>query len=666
MFTSRLRRAVAPWALPVILLLVGCSSGNGARAAAPTPDAGRSTDAGTGITPDAGVEAESGSKGGADALPVFAFEAPDSLTQTTYFDDFTKGVLPHIAGPGFTIAWSAVEHCSQTAPCEAEATYDWAAVDTNIKNYVRNPSTPFDTGCGGHACRIILIVQSTSDSGNINDATPAYLFSQEYASSVGADAPQDVVICNNTQGGSIHLGGKTVPAPITSTRNWSEPEFAAWNVASGALLTSPTDLAITGTFPTSNFSGFPVVYEMPFRLAYQHFIRDLLKHYSSAGSGDGPMIAPYIAYIRFGMSEGGENLQQCGTAGSVPVPSWTKSMAYPAGYLARPSHDENPGDFVYVSLGAGKSASSPPAWCQTATCITGADGSIVGWRNTGAAPEEGATGNAMWPGIRGQAIEPHGFTYNGYLGEWENGDGAGYMTEMVNFITAQASSIPSDVASHNGMPFNGNWAMADSEAILAAGAGIGFGMEGLSLRDLLSYEEKAVPSTSSDWLVNFDAFANRSIVRHLQTAWPGGGVAGTQSEEFPISEIIVDVSGTATVHCGSGCQTFCGTTKDGGLAYVSGSANTALDGPWKNITCDADDNPTFPAGGAVKAGTYASGGLYSIDYLPGMIPFARAHHATSLELHECSFDYAFGTTTSPRCTGGKGPDVSYGAAIEGH
>jgi hypothetical protein len=617
---------------------------------------------GGGFTDTGGSETNAESQ----PLPVFAMEAPDSTSPggTTFFNNFAQFVLPHIAGPGFTVPWSAVDDCSSTEPCSSEGAYDWSAIDQNIMNYVRNTVTPFDVGCGGHACKSILIVQSTTDSGNVNSATPQYVFGQEWAASVGAENPQDVMICNNVQGGTIQAGGARFAPPITSGANWSKPEYATWNVQSGTLLSTPTDLSITGTFPTANFSGFPVAYEKPFLAAYEHFIHDLLIHYSSAGTGDGPTIAPFVAYIRFGVSEGGENVQECGAAGDLQYSPWSPLTQYPAGYLVRPPSSVNPGNFVFVSGGSGKTSESGPHWCQTAYCNTTEDGSVPAWRNTGAAPNEGAAASAMWPGILGQSKEPHGFTYNGYLSAWENGDGTGYVSELTGFIAAQGSKIPTDISSHNGVPFNQNWTLADGEAVLAAGAGIGFGMEALSLGDVILDGENAVPSSSSNWIENFAVFATAPIVRHLQTEWPGGGVPGTQSEAFAITDIAVDSAGTATVHCATGCQTFCGSETDGGIVYVNGNSNGALNAPWHGVTCQGDE-PTFSAGSSVKAGTYAAGAIYSTDYLPVTMPFARAHHATSIELHECSFDYAFGTETSSRCTGSKGPDSSYQAALAG-
>jgi hypothetical protein len=44
---------------------------------------------------------------------------------------------------------------------------------------------------------------------------------------------------------------------------------------------------------------------------------------------------------------------------------------------------------------------------------------------------------------------------------------------------------------------------------------------------------------------------------------------------------------------------------------------------------------------------------------------AQQRHATSVELQECTLDYAYGTQTSSLCGGSKGPDSAYQAAIQG-
>jgi hypothetical protein len=77
-------------------------------------------------------------------------------------------------------------------------------------------------------------------------------------------------------------------------------------------------------------AGFPAVYESAFQSNYEKFVSAVLQHYSpqcstgtytvppcsSTTGGDGPSIAPYVGYIRFGLSAGGEVYPWCSKNGS--------------------------------------------------------------------------------------------------------------------------------------------------------------------------------------------------------------------------------------------------------------------------------------------------------------------------------------------------------------
>jgi hypothetical protein len=586
---------------------------------------------------------------GGPSVPIYAVEAP-AANDGVHFKNFTANVLSHIAGPGVYLDWAMIDDCNPTAPCPSESQFNWSDVDADLMAYINNPNTDFKSGCNGKPCKIVLVMQSTSDSGNINNQTPPYVFSPAYAASLGA-APQDVSICNTVQGGTVN----GIAPPITSPSGSFSNDYAVWNANGGAILAG-TDLAMTGTFPTTNFSGFPVVYEKPFLSAWENFIHNFLIHFSTNGSGSGPTIAPYIAYIRFGFALGAENYPECALDGPIPYPDWKPSISFPAGYVAQPTAG-NPGNYTFVSNGSGASGASAPSWCQSPYCNTSADGSISGWRNTGNVPGASSTADAIWPGPEGMNVEPTGFTTNGYLSTWGDADGTGYVASLAQFIASQKSSIPIVASTHNGVPFNSNWNFADSEAITAVGDGIGIGMEALSIADPLTFAAGHAPTTHDDWVENFNVFAAAPIVRFLQAAWPGGGIAGVQAEQFPISSISV-AGGTATLTCSEDCTAICG-----GLIYISGSANAALSTTWPvNLASCGSGTITFPTN--VPAGTYAGGSVFADDYLPIIIPFARQHNATAIELHECTLDYAYGTqTTAIPCEGSPGPDTSYQGAI---
>ncbi len=613
------------------ILALACISACSGPTKSAAPDTGTSP-------PDANVADASGSTT-APAL-VIAFEAP-SPTDTTHFDNFVAEVLPNISGIGANVRWSTLDACG-AAPCATEPDFHWAALDALLMQYVTNTTTPFGSGCAGdRACKIVLIVQPTGDSGDNNLNTPSYVYSPAYATSLGAP-PQDVAVCKNMQGGSA---GWPVDSPITGTFGGSD--FATWN-ATGGQIVAGTGLALTGPFPTTNFSGFPVEYEVPFTTAYEHFLAALLVHYSAAGSGDVPTLAPYLGYLRVGF-HGGEDDPACASAGFVPSTDWTERAAVRAGDLIQPTSG-NAGGYYFAANSNGPAGGTAPTWCQTADCNTAADGSVASWRNTGLANSNaGAVNNAMWPGPTGAA---KGFTDAAYLG---------FVHSIYAFLAAQHSAIPLDISSHDGPPFNGNWAYADASAISAVANGIGFGNEGVSLADIALYNMGKV--TRHDWVENFDVFHTASVIRHLQTYWPGGD--GVQAETFALDHIAVS-AGMATATCSGDCSVYC---TGSATVQVTDNANTALNGVWlvTATSCTADTVQFMATG--VADGTYGDGQVWAPDYLPAVLLFSLAHGATTFEMHECALDYAYGAqtvgTAAHACAGLPGPDATYKALIAG-
>jgi hypothetical protein len=532
------------------------------------------------------------------------------------------------------------------APCATEPDFHWDAIDAQLMQYVSNTTTSFDTGCAhGQQCKIVLIVQPVADSGNDNTFTPKYVFSSAYASSLAAP-PQDVAVCSNMQGGSAGWSGAP---PVTGT--FGAGDYATWNV-NGGTVASGSDVSFgSAAFPTTNFSGYPVQYEVPIATAYQHFIAALLQHYSSSGTGNGPALAKYIAYIRIGF-HGGEDDPSCASDGQVPSTPWTAGTTIHAGDLIQPVAG-NANGYYFVANSDGTTGSAAPAWCQTYECTTAGDGGVSSWRNTGL--QKASTGSAaaaMWPAPDGTA---HGFTDANYLS---------FTHGIYAFAAAQHSTIPLDIASHDGPPFNGNWAFADAAAVAAASDGIGFGNEGMAIDDIALFESGAIPSSLHDWVENFTLFAHAPIVRHLQMAWPGGGLAnGAQAEAFEIEQIVV-ANGVGTATCSSDCSALCGP---GGLIPLTGTANGTLDGTWKTSgsSCATDHLALTMPG--IADGTYNGGSAWASDYLPATLAFGVAHGATTFELHECTLDYAFGVETvgtqAHSCQGDPGPGSSYQAAI---
>lgn len=119
--------------------------------------------------------------------------------------------------------------------------YDFSEFDQRLKRY-------YEAGK-----KVNIIVRPVSNGG-VNHITPDYVFSEKWAQSQGAP-PLDVVTCQ-----AYHGDG-------------------------------------------SRESGFPAVYEAPFKNAYKKFIAAVLEHYANNS---------HIGYIRFGLAVGGEAFAWCG------------------------------------------------------------------------------------------------------------------------------------------------------------------------------------------------------------------------------------------------------------------------------------------------------------------------------------------------------------------
>jgi hypothetical protein len=231
---------------------------------------------------------------------------------------FTTYVVPHINGVTLNVDWDSVD--AGTSACSEATTCSWTTIDSTIETY-----TALQNHSGAYLT-VGLLVSPASDK-SPNSATPGYVFTPSYATGLSS-ADQDIAACPSYAGD----GG----TPIASGDNgvWNEGG-GCWS--SGGTCTGNTDI-----------SGIPVTYEIPFKTAYEHFIDEVVKHYSVHGSGDGPTIAPSIAYIRFGTVNGGESFPFCNA-------DWPD----PTGLAGDPNTDFSYANFV--------GSSGPPLTGYTAT-----------------------------------------------------------------------------------------------------------------------------------------------------------------------------------------------------------------------------------------------------------------------------------------------------------
>jgi len=604
---------------------------------------------------------------------VIAFEAPNCTNSmgitgcsanSTYFDNFMTYLNSNVSGIALAIPWSQVDDClasgvtGPSSPCSTQAAntdscstelssvtdYKWCRVDNGLIQYINN----YMVGPSFAGKKIALIIEPVSDS-SPNMATPQYVFSTAWA---GSATPQEVIVCKSYPGDITNMTN-SCPARL-STTSFATDDFAIWNV-NGTSVTPPNCVRLSGSdltcppttgpnscpAPITDFTGFPIVYETPFVNAYQDFLKAVATHYNvNTGTRNGPAIAPYIAYVRVGLAEGGENQPNCTmVSGSAPQPT-TAIASPPAGYIVNVNHVD------YVATGGGNRGSRMPT-CSPSGCTTAPDGQIPGWYNAGPW-YQGTGGTPMWPGTAGQFAptpEPGGYTDNGYLSTWADnpGGGPGYVATMVSFLQTLGASFPFAIGAHNGPPANTSVAYADSDAIMASANGVGFGMESVSIIDGAGIVP--FPTSANDWAHSFKAYP--APVHYLQTFFPGfpthaAGYVITSASTSPSGTGITVSGGSATIACVGDCSIFTSTSSY--PIYVSGASSPLLDGITPTTPCVG----TCPAGylsfttTAPNSTSYPGGDVWAPDYWPIVMPFAVRHDATVIEVYECDLDYAFG------------------------
>gem|GEM_PF-6033604 len=188
-------------------------------------------------------------------------EACSTMSQPNWNQFQTIAGNSVIAGVNLAVPWSSVE--------TSQGVYDFSALDSQIAFYTTNYP--------GMKVNLMLIPISYSSNGNnptggVNYFTPQYVFSGTWASN----------------GQVIAANGGAVPPPLD--------------------VVSCSGYAGNASVPNS---GYPVVYEAPFYVAYQNFIAAVIQHYNSNST---------IGYARFGLSVGDETDAYC-TAETQALPA---------------------------------------------------------------------------------------------------------------------------------------------------------------------------------------------------------------------------------------------------------------------------------------------------------------------------------------------------------
>jgi len=182
---------------------------------------------------------------------------------TNCVGDYRSDVIPNVDGVVIVSQWSSIESSSGSG----SGGYTWTSLDNAVNKFVGQT--------GWDASKKVGIVLSPVSDGHSNSSTPAYVYTSGWATTVGASAPLDQCTCTDYAGDS--------GAP---THN------GCWSQSGGG---------------STDTSGMPAVWEKPFYKALENFYSAAVTHLNSTST----TYSPYIAYIRMGLSTGGEEYPHC-------------------------------------------------------------------------------------------------------------------------------------------------------------------------------------------------------------------------------------------------------------------------------------------------------------------------------------------------------------------
>jgi hypothetical protein len=120
--------------------------------------------------------------------------------------------------------------------------------------------------------------------------------------------------------GNTATCGNTSTPTYVFTSGWANTVNHSVNPLTHADYSTPVPLDVwysCGYGVSGTDTGFPAATEAAFYVAYQNFINEVLTQYSSTSA-----LAPYIGYIRFGLSAGGEVYPFCEGTGHYSQSDW--------------------------------------------------------------------------------------------------------------------------------------------------------------------------------------------------------------------------------------------------------------------------------------------------------------------------------------------------------
>jgi hypothetical protein len=520
-----------------------------------------------------------------------------------------------VNGIAVFVYWNAVDNGCQSSSCQgqppadvtgtgtcAEADCFWGTtaepgIDQELLGYINGQSS---NGLKSHNQKLnLILVPVPEGNGTSSDnGVPHYVFQpntySNWCSACSSLQPQDQATCQAWQGDS---GAPTGGADGV----WNVNEC---NLTQGGTCSGSTDQ-----------SGFPVLYEAPFAVAWSTFVNRVFKHYSSSGSFNGPAIAPYLGYIRVGLAEGGENQPYCTVDNKGIWPS-------PAGL----SYDNSSGGTINAD------------WYTTVknypACASPTDDTCQG-------KDAFLEGNVSQPGV----------PFQGY----EQTIWATLQTDLANWDTV--SHIMGNT--HAGPPGLNDTNYADVEACILSGNPIGsplcsvkdysttsgFGMEALSEWDVANGPDNC----TDDWCYNFDQYHGYGLNLYLQTSYPNSEPGYTIVSISGTSSTTLEVTCASTPVCAYGGKG--GNLQPlaaGEVVKISGNSGTSgtftiatvIDGTHFTL-----DTSLCGVNGNV-CGAGSNGTAYSADYLPDTIPFAIKNYVDTLEVYFCDWAYGFSANSS--------------------
>ncbi len=578
---------------------------------------------------------------------------PPASGGTGYSDLFSgPNILgqAHVNGITVYLPWGKVDTGS-SGPCvetQTSTTCDWSQIDPQLMSYINGPASNGLASHTGQKLNLIVEMIPETNAPGFNNNIPSYVFqTSTYGTWCSGCAAQDVVTCSDWPGDkSAPTCNPSLPNPTPSV--CASPRTGVWNSIDCHITGGGS--CITGPYP--DFSGYPVLYEAPLMTAFQKFVDTVIRHYSSQGttSTQGPNIGHYIGYIRPGLASGGENLPACTITNLGNPPAATGVWPSPQGLSY---------DLHHIPAIA-------PDWYATTQMCPGGTGDEAACRGKYAYI-------AGSPNSGSQTTDGPGYVKTMF---------AAFQASLTHWVSYYPHPVQIVGSAHSGPPLSGDYDYADREAPIYMGSAqpggcgycgtSGFGQESLSEYDVW---DPVGGKCDDDWCQLFSTY--HSFIDggnfYLQTTIPN-----TQPT-YTISQIVNSYQGQSyqfgLVICASTCTSYspptgsvAGIYPHEGFALLNSNgtkssykvAANAFD-PITGAQIEGVLSPTMFTCDGIRpcplTGTQQF--LWSGDYIPDTIPFAKSKYASTLEIYFCDWEFAYNTSAVTGCATPVTPTSGY-------